>query len=279
MIATPTEPERRPMAPVSHRASSAKKTTKKTTPSRRQATKRPAGKPRPANGKASRSARLQARASSADRPNVRSTINKVLRGALELAERFGAREDGSGPATLAQLILRTLIFMLERADEPRLLAYQRAALAFSEAVRSASSEASGQVDGAGRGDGSAPPSPPGGHDDRGPARRPCEPAEEHLRAIGFKCKPTQDVWDAALADLIPHLFAGEWDPVHGILQSIERDAMLILSAVRDPDRDMTPEIDMGLYALSRRAGVVRTLYGRIVAALEKRVASDEGGHS
>ncbi|WP_437590453.1 hypothetical protein [Sorangium sp. So ce1000] len=254
------------MASVHRAARGAKKTTKITT-SRRQASKRPAGKPRPASpGKA-------ARATSADRPSVRSTINKVLRGALDLAERFGAREDGSGPATLAQLVLRTLIFMLERADEPRLLAYQRAVLAFSEAVRAASSENAGHVDGAGRSDGSAPPppapssppSPPGGHDGRGPALRPCEPAAEHLRAIGFKCDPSQDVWAADLVDLIPHLFAGEGDPLHGILQSIERDAMLILSAVRDPERDMTPEIDMGLYVLSQRARVVRTLYGRILA--------------
>ncbi|WP_437983742.1 hypothetical protein [Sorangium sp. So ce117] len=259
------------MASVHRATRGAKKTTKKITPSRRQASKRPAGKPRPASpGKAARTA-------SADRPSVRSTINKVLRGALELAERFGAREDVNGPATLAQLVLRTLIFMLDRADEPRLLAYQRAVLAFSEAVRAASSEASGQVDGAGRGDGSAPPasapsSPPGGS-----ARRP-EPAEEHLRAIGFKCKPTQDVWDAELVDLIPHLFPGEWDPVHAILQGIQRDAMLILSAVRDPEGDMTPEVEMGLYTLSQRAEVVRALYQRIVGAFERRVRAGGAGN-
>ncbi|WP_441289451.1 hypothetical protein ACSRUE_01425 [Sorangium sp. KYC3313] len=250
------------MASVHRAARGAKKTTK-ITPTRRQASKRPAGKPRPASpGKATR-------ATSADRPSVRSTINKVLRGALELAERFGAREGGSGPAALARLVLGTLVFMLERDEERFQLAYQRAALAFSDAVRAASSAASGQVDGAARGDGSAPPSPPsppGGHDDRGPARRPCEPAAEHLRAIGFKCEPTKDVWDAELVDLIPCLFAGEADPVHGILQSIERDAMLLVSALRDPEGDMTPEIDMGLYVLSQRARVVRTLYGRILAA-------------
>ncbi|WP_437279265.1 hypothetical protein WME90_01535 [Sorangium sp. So ce375] len=207
----------------------------------------------------------------------------MLRGALDLAEKLGAREGASGPATLAQLVIRTLILMLERADEPRLLAYQRAALAFSEAVRAASSEASGQVDGAARGDGSAPPSPPGGQDGRGAARRPDDAAEEHLRAIGFKCKPTQDVWDAELADLIPHLFVGEWDPVHGILQSIERDAMLILSATRDPEGDMSAEIDMGLYALSKRAGVARALYARILVALERRLlaggSGNDGGRS
>ncbi|WP_437992201.1 hypothetical protein [Sorangium sp. So ce145] len=240
--------------------------TKEATKPRRQSSKRPAGKPRAGTpDQAPRPTHQQARASSADRPSARSAITKALRGVLKLAEGFGAREDGSGPATLAQLVLRTLLFMLERADEPRLLAYQRAVLAFSEAVRAASSSASEHVDGAGRSDGSAP-SPPGGHDDRGPARRPCEPAAEHLRAIGFKRNPSQDVWDAELADLIPHLFPGEWDPVHAILQSIERDAMLIHSAVRDPDGDLTPEIDMGLYALSERARVVRVLYQRVLAA-------------
>jgi hypothetical protein len=256
------------MASVHRAARGDKKTTKKITPTRRQESKRPAGKPRPAAGKATRATRA------ADRPNVRSAINKVLRAALKLADRFGARETVSGPAALAQLVLRTLIFMLDRANEPRLLAYQRAVLAFAEQVRAASSEA-GQVDGAARGDGSAPPaappSPPGG--------RPCDPAEEHLRAIGFKCKPTQDVWDAELADLIPHLFPGEWDPVQAILQGIQRDAMLILSATRDPEGDMSAEIEMGLYSLSQRAEVVRALYLRIVVEFKRRVRGVEGGRS
>ncbi|WP_438015013.1 hypothetical protein WMF18_29550 [Sorangium sp. So ce315] len=258
------------MSRVPHRASSAKKSTSK---SPRRTPKSPASGS-PARRKAARPARPTAptrrprAASRLDSSTLRGAINKALCALLKrLADAPTVDGSGTGPAALVRLVLAALVVMLESFDSERQEAHHRAALAFAGAVRAAGSAPPAAAP-------PAPPSPSGGQAGRGASARP---AAAHLRAIGFSCEPTQDAWDAELADLIPHLFAGEWDPVHGILQSIERDAMLILSAVRDPDGDMTPEIDMGLYALSQRARVVRTLYGRIVGALEKRVTSADGG--
>ncbi|WP_437799514.1 hypothetical protein [Sorangium sp. So ce693] len=282
------------MARVPHRASSANKTTKKITPTRRQATKSRTGKPRPASpGKAPRPNSSQARATSADRPNVRSAINKALSGILKLAERLGAREGVNGPAALVQLVLRTLIFMLERDDERFQLAYQRAVIAFSEAVRAASSEASGQVDGAGARDGgaasaasappaAAPPSPPSPPPQKD-VRRPADP---HLRALGIEFHAcTDELGQATIADMMALLFVGDDDPALAIQDSVRRDVRIIRDALRSADGvDMvdTEAIGMALWQIESRLIVARELYMRVREDfLDERaeIAAAKGGRS
>lgn len=259
------------MASLARARRGAKKTTT-ITPTRRQATKRPSGKPRLSSpGKATRPTRA---ASSAERPSVRSTINKVLRGALELADRFSAREGVNGPATLAQLVLRTLIFMLERDDERFQLTYQRAAVAFSEAARAASGEASGHVDGSAHG-ASSPAT-------RSDVRRPADP---HLRALGIEFHAGADeLGEAAIADMMSLLFVGDHDPTLAIQDGVRREVRLIRHALRsDEDRDIEA-MDMALRQIEARLIVARELYCRMREwmADERAVSAapgEEGGRS
>ncbi|WP_437600294.1 hypothetical protein WMF28_01875 [Sorangium sp. So ce590] len=260
------------MAHVAKRAPGAKKSTK--------TTKRPAGK-------ATRPGRPTARAAAADRPSVRSAINKALRALLKRLAGTG-KASGSGPAALARLVLGSLVFMLERDDERFQLAYQRAALAFSKAVRTASGEAAGHVDG----DGSAPPAPPAAAPPSPPSppvrSNVRSPAAPHLRALGIEFHAGVDeLGGASIADMMALLFVGDDDPTLAIQDSVRRDVRIIRDALQSADGvDMvdTEAIGMALWQIESRLIVARELYCRMREAIKDERAlrpapGEEGGRS
>ncbi|WP_437647338.1 hypothetical protein [Sorangium sp. So ce362] len=277
------------MSRVPHRASSAKKSTSK---SPRRTPKSHASGSRPRR-KAARPARPTApprrprAASRLDSSTLRGAINKALRALLKrLAGAPTVDGSGTGPAALVRLVLGTLAFMLERDDERFQVAFDNAALAFSKAVRTATGEAAGHVDGAAARDGSAPPAPPAAAPPSPPSPPVRSPAAPHLRALGIKFHAGVDeLGPASIADMMALLFVGDKDPSLAIQDSVRRDVRIIRDALQSSagvEMVDTEAIGMALWQIESRLIVARELYCRVREDfLEERaeIAAAKGGRS
>ncbi|WP_438020711.1 hypothetical protein WMF18_17255 [Sorangium sp. So ce315] len=262
------------MAHVSHRASSAKKSTSK---SPRRTPKSHASGSRPRR-KAARPARPTApsrrprAASRLDSSTLRGAINKALLALLKrLAGAPTVDGSGTGPAALVRLVLGALVVMLESFDGERQEAHHRAALAFAGAVHAAGSADPGHADGAPPA--AAPPSPPS-PPPRSDVRRPADP---HLRALGIEFHACVDeLGQATIADMMALLFVGDDDPTLAIQDSVRRDVRIIRDALGNADGvDMvdTEAIGMALWQIESRLLVSRELHMRM-----REAEGDERAH-